>query len=110
MVNSCTEPLLAIVLFTYLNYSFNFFAGRFQAAVTSFQGKIWAVGGCDGWNPLNSVEIYDPSTNSWKIGPALTSPRRGSGLAVRNGKHFIYASIDSNKDPSCYQNFSLHRK
>ena len=61
------------------------FTGRFQAAVTSFQGKIWAVGGCDGWNPLNSVEVYDPSTNTWKIGPALTAPRRGCGLAVRNG-------------------------
>jgi influenza virus NS1A-binding protein len=65
---------------------FRFFSsGRFQAAVTSFQGKIWAVGGCDGWNPLNSVEVYDPTTNTWKVGPPLTTPRRGCGLAVRNG-------------------------
>ena len=36
--------------------------GRFQAAVIAFQGRIWAVGGCEGWSPLNSVEIYDPHT------------------------------------------------
>ena len=69
----------------YFSSSFCVFSGRFQAAVTSFQGKIWAVGGCDGWNPLNSVEIYDPSTNSWKMGSPLTTARRGGGLAVRNG-------------------------
>jgi hypothetical protein len=33
--------------------------------VASFQGKIWAVGGCDGWYPLNSVEVYDPATDTW---------------------------------------------
>lgn len=62
------------------------FLGRFQAAVACFQGQIWAVGGCDGWNPLNSVEVYDPTMNVWKMGPALNAPRRGGGLAVRKGR------------------------
>ncbi len=57
--------------------------GRSQAAVASFQGKIWAVGGCDAWNPLSSVEVYDPSSNSWRFGPPLNSARRGCGLADR---------------------------
>ena len=60
--------------------------GRFQAAVTSFRGKIWVVGGCDAWNPLRSVEIYDPANNSWSQGPPISTPRRGCGLAVRKGK------------------------
>ena len=60
--------------------------GRFQAAVTSFRGKIWVVGGCDAWNPLRAVEIYDPANNSWSQGPPIATPRRGCGLAVRKGK------------------------
>ena len=63
--------------------------GRFQAAVASFEGKIWVVGGCDAWNPLRSVEIYDPSDNSWTAGPPLSTPRRGCGLAVRKGKEEV---------------------
>ena len=54
--------------------------------MTSFRGKIWVVGGCDAWNPLRSVEIYDPSNNSWSQGPPIATPRRGCGLAVRKGK------------------------
>ena len=63
------------------------FKGRFQAAVASFEGRIWVVGGCDAWNPLRTVEIYDPSDNSWSSGPPLSTPRRGCGLAVRKGNN-----------------------
>ena len=49
--------------------------GRSQSAVTSFRGKIWVAGGCDAWNPLSSVEIYDPETNSWRLGPPMGTPR-----------------------------------
>ena len=71
--------------------------GRFQAAVASFEGKIWVVGGCDAWNPLRSVEIYDPSDNSWSAGPPLSTPRRGCGLAVRKGNYevVIYTAMQT---------------
>ncbi len=58
-------------------------SGRSQAAVTSFQGKIWVVGGCDAWHPLSTVEIYDPQSNNWKFGPPMNTPRRGCGLVAR---------------------------
>ena len=70
------------------NVSTNFHidvSGRFQAAVVAFEGRIWAIGGCESWSPLNSLEIYDPSTDSWSIGPSLNTPRRGCGLAVLKG-------------------------
>ena len=44
------------------------------------------VGGCDAWNPLRSVEIYDPANNTWSQGPPLSTARRGCGLAVRKGR------------------------
>ena len=72
--------------FNYNNTYIQRYVGRFQAAVTSFRGKIWVVGGCDAWNPLRSVEIYDPANNSWSQGPPIATPRRGCGLAVRKGK------------------------
>ena len=69
-----------------LFYDYFLCTGRFQAAAVAFDGRIWTVGGCESWNPLNSLEIYDPSSDTWSIGPALNTPRRGCGLAVRKGK------------------------
>lgn len=43
---------------------------------------MYAVGGCDAWNCLNSVEIYNPEEDTWSVGPPLISARRGCGLAV----------------------------
>lgn len=64
----------------------NLQTGRSQAATGVFMGKIWVVGGSDSWNSLKSVEIYDPASDSWKYGPPLSTPRRGSGLAVIKGE------------------------
>ncbi len=56
--------------------------------MAAFQGKIWVVGGCDAWNPLASVEIYDPTSNMWKMGPPMSSPRRGCALVANGGMHY----------------------
>ena len=58
-----------------IDQNIDVFPGRSQSAVTSFRGKIWVAGGCDAWNPLSSVEIYDPETNSWRLGPPMGTPR-----------------------------------
>ena len=62
--------------------------------MASFQGKIWVAGGCNAWNAIRSVEIYDPLTNSWKEGPSLSTPRRGCGLAVHQGHLIVVGGSD----------------
>jgi hypothetical protein len=56
------------------------------AAVTAPNGKIYVI--C-GWvpyesgvseHPLDTVEIYDPGSNSWSFGPSLPNTPGGSGL------------------------------
>jgi len=48
-------------------------------------GRIVAIGGCDAWNCLNSMEIYDPESDVWAMGPPMTANRRGCGIAVFRG-------------------------
>lgn len=48
-------------------------------------GKLYVVGGCDTWNCLNTVECYDPETNSWSFIKPIITPRRGCGLAHFKG-------------------------
>ena len=60
-------------------------AGRNQAGVCAFGNKLVAVGGCDAWNCLSSMEIYDPVENEWVMGPSMTTNRRGCGIAEFKG-------------------------
>lgn len=66
------------------------------AATFGPDGKLYAIGGevpsCSFIclpNPLGTVEVYDPSTNSWSTGPSLTTPRYGLAAVSMNGK--VYA-------------------
>jgi influenza virus NS1A-binding protein len=52
-------------------------------------GLVFAVGGCDAWNCLSSVEVYDPQTDVWTYAKEMITARRGCGLAVFKGSLFI---------------------
>jgi influenza virus NS1A-binding protein len=48
-------------------------------------GLVFAAGGCDAWNCLSSVEVYDPQTDEWTYAKGMITARRGRGLAVFKG-------------------------
>ena len=52
-------------------------------------GKVLVVGGFSGYNFLSSVEVYNPSTNTWQMGPSLKAPRSGMGVAVLEGAVYV---------------------
>lgn len=43
---------------------------------------------------LCSVEVYDAQTNSWSMGPALTSCRANVGVAVVGGRLFAVGGFN----------------
>lgn len=73
---------------------------RPHSAMAAFEGKLILIGGYDAENKItreNSVEIYDPETNSWTMGPPLPDYETTDHFhltAVLNGKlhvvgHFL---------------------
>lgn len=60
--------------------------GRYQAGVCAMNGQVFAVGGCDAWNCLNSVEVYDPETDEWSFASEMITARRGCGVATFKGQ------------------------
>ena len=66
------------------------YCGSFVVGLTILDGHVYAIGGWDGNCRLDSVERYDPGTNSWAFIPpmkmALTSP------AVATLKGFLYVT------------------
>ena len=63
--------------------------GRGDAGAAVVDGKVLVVGGFSGYNFLSSVEVYNPSTNTWQMGPSLKAPRSGMGVAVLEGTVYV---------------------
>lgn len=55
---------------------------------------VYAIGGCDAWNCLNSVEVYDPVTNVWNMSKPIFTARRGCGVTVFNKKLYVIGGSD----------------
>jgi len=70
---------------------------RAKLSAAEVNGKIYVFGGATSWNintslwadALNTVEIYDPSMNTWTTGTAMPTARNGLAAVAVNGK--IYA-------------------
>jgi trimeric autotransporter adhesin len=61
-------------------------------------GKVLAVGGIThGEAYLNSVELYDPATNSWSAAPSIPTPRSShTATLLRNGKLLVVGGYSLN--------------
>ena len=77
---------------------------RHSLAATSLNGKLYAIGGLDYKNErvnsktfLNSVEMYDPSTNKWTYVASLINNICGHGTASLNGKLYVIGGYDEEK-------------
>lgn len=56
---------------------------REHVSAVTYQGEIWVLGGrWSGVGELSTVEIYNPTVNTWRNGPALNVARAGFTAAV----------------------------
>lgn len=63
---------------------------RSELAVTLLNGKIYAIGGQDATGAnLNTVEVYDPSTNKWSAAAPLPTAASALAAAAVNGKIYV---------------------
>ena len=60
---------------------------RINFAATTFEGKLYVVGG-EGLKGvlIQTVEAYDPTIDRWKEAGALTKPRRHHAVCTTSGK------------------------
>lgn len=64
-------------------------------AVAGLDGLIYVIGGYAHalpdrtYDPLTDVDVYDPATDSWSVGPPMSTPRRGAVAVTVDGR--LYA-------------------
>jgi len=63
--------------------------GRWELSTCVVDGKIYAIGGGSVYQPLRTVEEYDPATDTWTTKSEMPTARQGLSTSVVNGR--IYA-------------------
>lgn len=76
---------------------------RRYVAVGVIGGLLYAVGGYDGSNVLDSVEVYDPKTDQWKYAASMKNRRRHVAVGVLTHNDLELPSV-SNKTGKCLLN------
>jgi N-acetylneuraminic acid mutarotase len=63
--------------------------------VSVVNGVLYALGGSNG-NALNTVEAYDPATNTWTTKAPMSTPRWEFASGVISGKIYALGGITVN--------------
>jgi N-acetylneuraminic acid mutarotase len=77
---------------------------RLGLGTSVVDGKIYAIGGMSSgsnfWSGMrDTVEIYDPETDSWSIGSSMPTPRCWFTTSVVNGKIYVIGGALVSKRP-----------
>ncbi|MCB0098132.1 MAG: hypothetical protein KDE46_20515, partial [Caldilineaceae bacterium] len=62
------------------------------ALTTGLDGRLWAIGGAQGQQTVATVEVYNPTANSWSTSEALPAARAAHGAVASAGSTNIYSS------------------
>lgn len=67
---------------------------RRHVAVASLNVHVYAIGGHDGLQHLNSVECFDPVSNKWCEVASMKTYRRGMSAGVLEGVIYVAGGLD----------------
>jgi N-acetylneuraminic acid mutarotase len=64
----------------------------YMGAAVGPDGRVYAVGG---WTGTDSVQVYDPTTNSWSLGPPLPRRVQEPAVVTVGSKLYVIGGYDS---------------
>jgi N-acetylneuraminic acid mutarotase len=82
--------------------------GRWELSTCVVDGKIYAIGGAGPvWQPLGTVEVYDPATDTWTTKSPRLTAGQGLSISVVDGKIYaIGGAAGSSSSYSSLETFS----
>jgi N-acetylneuraminic acid mutarotase len=60
-----------------------------DAGVANYDGKVYVVGGDDGYEPLQSANVYDPATGAWSAIADLPEPLSAESAQFLGGTLYV---------------------
>lgn len=71
---------------------------RLQFGVAVIDQRLYVVGGRDGLKTLNTVECYNPRSNTWSIMPPMATHRHGLGETPLSSYRVLWEGFLYNND------------
>ena len=57
-------------------------------------GEVWVAGGLEGrGNPTSRVEIFNISSQTWRVGRSLNYPRMGLTMEAVDGELIVFGGV-----------------
>lgn len=75
-----------------------------------FNLQLYAIGGFDGENRLNSIECYHPENNEWTTMAPMKFSRSGAGVAVLNQYIYVVGGFDGSRQLSSVERFDTDQE
>jgi sarcosine oxidase gamma subunit len=71
----------------------------FATAISRSDGKVLIVGGAGAQAFLSSSELYDPASNSFAVGPSMSTARAAlAATLLPNGGVLVVGGFDANNE------------
>ncbi|KAH7721611.1 Klhl5 protein [Aphelenchoides avenae] len=103
------DPYRSVEVFDWRNSrwltSTELLIGRRHVGVVALDNKIYAIGGHDGSNHLNSVECLDIAVGKWREVAPLQTARRGMAVAALGKAIYAVGGLD---DQTCYKSMERY--
>lgn len=71
---------------------------RAGAAVAALDGQLFVVSGMDDSGTTDSVDVYDPATDSWTSRTRVPTARIAAGAAALGGKLYVFGGCGRNSE------------
>ena len=67
---------------------------RYDLSTCVADGQIYAIGGAGPtWQPLGTVEVYDPAMDTWTIKSEMPTARHALSTSVLDGKIYVIGGM-----------------
>ena len=83
---------------------------RLAVGVAVVNRLLYAIGGFDGENRLNSVECYHPENNAWTLVPEMKFKRSGAGVSVLNQYIYVVGGFDGTTQLSAVERYDTDKQ
>ncbi|KAG8549494.1 hypothetical protein GDO81_021015 [Engystomops pustulosus] len=80
---------------------------RIGAGITSCRGLLYAVGGFDGENRLNTVECYHPENDHWYSVASMKTIRSGAGVVCLDNYLYAAGGYDGNNQLNTVERYNI---
>ncbi|GAA6082523.1 kelch-like protein 10 [Tachysurus ichikawai] len=82
---------------------------RSGLGVIALNNKLFAIGGFNGVTPMQSIETFNPRTNSWRFLCPMFNSRSNFGIKVMDGRLYVIGGCNNKGTTSRCEYYDVYK-